>query len=212
MKHLFLIVLLAIMVINISNCGTQNRYSNDSTDTIPPTEQVTDFEAGFVAGNVVIVWTNPTETDFDHVIIIRKEGSAPSDMSDGAEIYTGSDISFTDREGLSDATFYYVIYTCDASGNCMDLGKVTSTNQSIESDNFPLVEICNDDTDNDGDDATDCDDADCWLDEWCEDAPCGPPGISVCNIESYCANEVDDDQDGKVDCQDPDCFTLKSCP
>lgn len=76
------------------------------------------------------------------------------------------------------------------------------------------VEDCRDGADNDGDLAVDCDDADCWTDDWCEDVPCGPPGLVECEVETVCDDGLDDDGDGKVDCADADCYTLSSagCP
>jgi len=53
--------------------------------------------------------------------------------------------------------------------------------------------LCEDDYDNDGDNARDCDDNSC-------------SSLSVCtNPKERCNNRIDDDSDGKTDCTDPDC-------
>ena len=58
----------------------------------------------------------------------------------------------------------------------------------------PPVEICNDQIDNDGDRATDCQDADCAADN-----NCGPTPVEICD------NGIDDDGDIDIDCDDSDC-------
>lgn len=61
------------------------------------------------------------------------------------------------------------------------------------------TEDCDNDTDDDGDGLTDCDDPDCSS----ADA-CATPSED-------CANSTDDNGDGLTDCDDPDCTTHSSC-
>jgi hypothetical protein len=94
------------------------------------------------------------------------------------------------------------------------------------------AELCDNDVDDDGDTAVDCDDPDCsgspacvvpvelcdndldddgdtavdCDDPDCEAEPgCAPPPDEVCD------NEVDDDGDGAADCDDPDCGAEPGC-
>jgi hypothetical protein len=62
------------------------------------------------------------------------------------------------------------------------------------------VEICDNETDDDGDGATDCDDEDCAADPACE-----TPAVEICD------NETDDDGDAAVDCDDSDCSADPAC-
>ncbi|MEE3200297.1 MAG: PKD domain-containing protein [Planctomycetota bacterium] len=60
------------------------------------------------------------------------------------------------------------------------------------------VEICDNDRDDDGDGAIDCDDTDC-----ADQALCVPAEI--------CDNVIDDDRDGDADCDDTDCADEAAC-
>jgi hypothetical protein len=65
-----------------------------------------------------------------------------------------------------------------------------------------VMEICDNDVDDDGDDLIDCDDPDCC-------------GYAFCNCgsvlgEEICDNSIDDDGDNLIDGNDPDCFGITS--
>lgn len=64
----------------------------------------------------------------------------------------------------------------------------------------PPAEVCNDSTDNDGDGAADCADADCAT-----DLACTGPAAEICD------DDVDNDWDGRVDCADSDCALSSVC-
>jgi hypothetical protein len=74
---------------------------------------------------------------------------------------------------------------------------------SIEvSFNFPDNELeCDDGIDNDGDGATDCDDADCS----------GFPGCGGGVPSEICDDGIDNDGDGATDCDDDDCLVFHGC-
>ena len=63
----------------------------------------------------------------------------------------------------------------------------------------PPAESCANGADDDGDGATDCDDADCE-----SDPACVPP-------DEDCGNGLDDDEDGATDCEDADCAATSEC-
>ncbi len=62
-----------------------------------------------------------------------------------------------------------------------------------------VAEICDNQQDDDGDGAVDCDDSDC-----AEDPACAP-------ATEICDNQQDDDGDGAVDCDDSDCAEDPAC-
>ncbi|MBN2722979.1 MAG: DUF4215 domain-containing protein [Deltaproteobacteria bacterium] len=62
----------------------------------------------------------------------------------------------------------------------------------------PMLEICNNNWDDDGDLLVDCEDPDCET-------------LAVCSDE-ICDNSIDDDGDSLVDCEDPDCLTQCAPP
>lgn len=62
-------------------------------------------------------WINPQDEDFKEVSIIRKAGGAPSDPTDGEEVYRGHIPNYVDVSGISGTHYYYLIQTVDYSGN-----------------------------------------------------------------------------------------------
>ncbi|NOZ81032.1 MAG: hypothetical protein GXP63_05140, partial [DPANN group archaeon] len=62
---------------------------------------------------------------------------------------------------------------------------------------------CNDELDNDGDDALDCEDPDCNDDDACKVTAYG---------EYPCDDRIDNDADGYTDCDDKDCKDDPACP
>lgn len=75
----------------------------------------------------------------------------------------------------------------------------------------PVVEVCDDGVDNDGDGDADCDDSDC------EGKACS--GTHVCRSgqcefagEVNCADGLDNDGDGATDCEDSDCLGATCTP
>ena len=64
-----------------------------------------------------------------------------------------------------------------------------------------------DETDNDEDGFTDCEDPDCIENGYCGDHPMdGPPAH-----EQNCTDGIDNDEDGSTDCIDEDCFDHIAC-
>jgi len=69
------------------------------------------------------------------------------------------------------------------------------------------VEVCDNQVDDDGDGAVDCDDDDCLTEPMCMNSAeyAAPFEVEVCD------NQVDDDGDGAVDCDDDDCLGSPTC-
>lgn len=84
-------------------------------DQVPPAN-VSFFTA--TAGNKLIQlsWSNPS-SDFSGVTVVRKLGSAPTSITDGSVVYTGTGTS-VNQSGLTNGTaYYYAAYSFDAAGN-----------------------------------------------------------------------------------------------
>jgi hypothetical protein len=68
----------------------------------------------------------------------------------------------------------------------------------LEDCEAPVETVCDDETDNDGDELADCDDPDCAR-------------AANCRVETVCDDGLDDDGDEMTDCVDPDCALLPAC-
>ena len=96
-------------------------------DTLPP--QVTGFKAVDSSGGgvpkITVSWQNPTAF-FAGVLIVRKEGSAPTGVRDGVKVYTGTGTSFTDADVSFDTTYYYRAYPYNEKKQYQTLTNVVS--------------------------------------------------------------------------------------
>lgn len=80
---------------------------------------VTATGADVFSKRVELTWTNPGETDFQSVRIVRRPGTTPPvTPGSGTLLYTGTGTSFTDTSGLDNGTTYaYAIFSYDDLGN-----------------------------------------------------------------------------------------------
>jgi hypothetical protein len=85
-------------------------------DSTPP-GAVSDFEAVAGDAQVALTWTNPMDTDFDHVAITRKEDAAPTSASDGVSVYDGAGTAATDTAVINGTEYFYAAWAYDTSGN-----------------------------------------------------------------------------------------------
>ena len=70
------------------------------------------------------------EEDIDHVVVMRKEGSASENLTDGTKIYSGTKSKFTDSEDKTPgATYYYTVFAVHADGT---LSEAVSIQHEIE--------------------------------------------------------------------------------
>jgi lysophospholipase L1-like esterase len=70
---------------------------------------VTNLVATPASFSATVSWTNPTFR-FDRVHVVRKTGSAPTGLTDGTEIYTGTGTSVTDSPLANGITVYYGVF------------------------------------------------------------------------------------------------------
>ena len=89
----------------------------EAPDTQAPVN-VTNLQAYIVGNNVHLSWTNPTDSDFSYVRIVRNYLFFPTDSSDGFLSYQGSGSTFVDSGVFTYSPVqYYTVFTYDKSGN-----------------------------------------------------------------------------------------------
>ena len=68
--------------------------------------------------SLVLNWTNPHDSDFAKVRVVRNHEFYPSDIADGWVVYEGGGEGFIDTDALKDDTdAYYTVFSYDAKGN-----------------------------------------------------------------------------------------------
>lgn len=78
---------------------------------------VTDFQITGSDASPVLTWKNPVDDElYQETVVIQKQDSEPTDITDGTEIYRGTDETCT-ATGLEQSTDYYFgIYTVSSLG------------------------------------------------------------------------------------------------
>ena len=79
--------------------------------------QVTDLVVSGSGGTATLTWVNPVDDPvYAETVVVQKVGSAPSDITDGTEIYRGTDQTCT-ATGLEQSTdYYFAVYTVSGLG------------------------------------------------------------------------------------------------
>lgn len=79
--------------------------------------QVTDLVVSGSGGTATLTWVNPVDDPvYAETVVVWKVGSAPSDITDGTEIYRGTDQTCT-ATGLEQSTdYYFAVYTVSGLG------------------------------------------------------------------------------------------------
>jgi len=85
-------------------------------DTTPP-GNVTNVKIVSTPSGITISWTNPTDTDFDYIRVIRSEDRYYADPFTGHLVYEGTGNYFTDVNVVEGQKYFYVIFTRDKPGN-----------------------------------------------------------------------------------------------
>lgn len=78
---------------------------------------VTDFQITGSGASLVLSWVNPIDDElYQETVVIQKQDSEPTDITDGTEIYRGTDETCT-ATGLEQSTdYYFAIYTVSSLG------------------------------------------------------------------------------------------------
>ena len=98
----------------------------DRRDTTPPSV-ITNFVAAKGNNLVTLTWTNPIDSDFAGLKILRKTGSYPTGVADGTLIYTGANTSYIDTTAINGTTYYYRAFPYDWDNNI----NITTSGQQV---------------------------------------------------------------------------------
>ncbi|MBI2447247.1 MAG: hypothetical protein HYV48_01765 [Candidatus Omnitrophica bacterium] len=109
--------------------GHLSDFAVGSEDTTAPSAP-SGLSATAGDGQVSLSWTNPTDTDFAGVKVIRKTGGYPSSVTDGTEVYSGIGTSVTDTGRTNGTTYYYSVFTYDEVPNYSSAGETSATPQA----------------------------------------------------------------------------------
>lgn len=124
-KNFFLFLITIFLVAPISssaissnidiNLSVKSSSGSSGSETVPP---VTDFLASNEGvPEINLSWQNPIFANFHSVIIIRRTDRYPSLVTDGTQIYSGSEDNFIDSDILRGQKYYYAIFVNSTLGN-----------------------------------------------------------------------------------------------
>lgn len=137
--------------VDISNIDSNYVLKYDKTKNVlkavPEDYVIDNTPPGTVSNFVVLIgnaklslsWANPSDADFAGVKVIRKEGGYPESITDGAQVYDGTDTSYVDEGLTNDTTYYYRAFTYDTSQNYNDamVGQQVSGTPKLNADITP---------------------------------------------------------------------------
>lgn len=82
----------------------------------PPPGNISISTFNWASSKVWMVWSNPLDSDFAGVRIIKKTGGYPTGPYDGGYVYQGNGTSYTDTAVTNGTTYYYGFYAYDTAG------------------------------------------------------------------------------------------------
>ncbi len=96
--------------------------NNNSFTTLPmpdiiPPANVSGFETTPRDSGIELKWRNPSDSDFDKVVVVRSEKFYPIDPFDGVIVYSGKGEKFIDTGLENNKPYYYTAFTYDKIGN-----------------------------------------------------------------------------------------------
>ena len=91
---------------SLGNESDSTTVNVTTRDLIPPAT-VDDFGIEEIGSSVMVVWSNPLDSDFEKIILSR----------DGKVIYEGNEESYTLEDDLNEGVYEYEIYAVDSNGN-----------------------------------------------------------------------------------------------
>ena len=101
----------SIVVIQVAP-GTTPPPPPPPPDRTPP-GNVAGVKVSAAGGQIVLSWTPPSASDFDHVTIVRGDAAGGSSI----QVYSGSGTTFVDSGGKTGTEYRYVITAFDDAGN-----------------------------------------------------------------------------------------------
>jgi len=125
-----------IRVRPLSGVGTYGSIYNFviKYDTTAPTNVSGLAATAPSATSVKLDWTNPVESDFDHVLIQRSTSASPDSPSTGDTVYSGSAITVTDTGLSAETKYYYTVFAYDTLGNYSSGSTVSMTTLAVQAD------------------------------------------------------------------------------
>lgn len=66
--------------------------------------------------NITISWTNPTDSNYYQTVVVQKIGSAPTNITDGVEIYRGTDATLSISVDSYNTTYHFAVFAVSADG------------------------------------------------------------------------------------------------
>ena len=93
--------------------GFGRRMSKDKT----PPPKVIGFDVKTSGNDAILTWTNPVDTDFVGVAIVKNTSNYPTTVYDGDIIFTGNKTSFTDTNIEKAKYIYYRAFSYDYDNN-----------------------------------------------------------------------------------------------
>ena len=96
--------------------GVRTIITPGSGDNVAP-GPITNFTATPGDGHIALSWTNPTDTDFEGVVIRRDFGTYPINQWAGELVYNGAGTSVDDTGLINDTDYYYAAFTYDGVPN-----------------------------------------------------------------------------------------------
>lgn len=110
-------------------------------DSVAPTN-VSSLKAEKIDEGVALSWTNPTDSDFQKLIVIRNENKIPTSLSNGTKIYEGTLNTFLDQNATDDKVYYYAIYVYDTVGNISSGSVISSPTQESPTESR-VIDVAN---------------------------------------------------------------------
>jgi uncharacterized protein (TIGR03790 family) len=96
------------------------------TIDVSPPGSIYGFSATPADGQVALAWTNPVDSDFNLVRILRRTDYYPQTFSNGTLVMSAYTTTYTDTDVTNDTTYFYTAFACDQDLNC---SVVTSNSQ-----------------------------------------------------------------------------------
>lgn len=102
---------------NVDYLLTAHGFGRKKTKDETPPPKVIGFAAKTSGNDIRLTWTNPVDTDFVGVAIVKNTSHYPTTVYDGETIYSGKETSFTDTSVEKAKYIYYRAFSYDYDNN-----------------------------------------------------------------------------------------------
>lgn len=102
---------------NVDYLLTAHGFGRKKTKDEAPPPKVIGFAAKTSGNDIRLTWTNPVDTDFVGVAIVKNTSNYPTTVYDGETIYSGKETSFTDLNVEKAKYIYYRAFSYDYDNN-----------------------------------------------------------------------------------------------